>query len=273
MINVLYNYMKAVVFDNSGTLLKRYRSLKNITKNEICNHISSINIVDAKPNRALVIFQKDSYYLYKTNPKESIYNFIIKNNIKYNLSYTNDIQFKEEDILNILKKDNIGTMKEVQDSIIAMKDKVKNITLCSGSGFIMNTKTGNVEFTITAGGKLFPEVLNMINELKKRNISIYIASGDSNNSLIKLSEQLNIPKSHACGTSNSERKRDIVKKLKNKYEKVMMVGDANNDILALKEADIGVLTTEQNEEPISSELLDSADIVIDNIKEIINIEF
>lgn len=265
--------MKAVVFDNSGTLLRRYRTLKNISKNEICDNMNSIDIVDAKPNRALIIFQVGHQYLSKEDPHESIYNFILKKNVKCNLSYTNDTKFKEEDIIDTLKRDTSTTMKELQDSIIAIYSKLENIHICSGSGFIMNTQTGKIEFTITAGGKLFPEVKNVINELKKRDIDVYIASGDNNESLKKLAEILDIPPNHACGTANSERKRDIVKKLKNKYDKVMMVGNASNDILALKEADIGILTTEQKEGNLSSELLDSADFIITNIKELINIDF
>lgn len=265
--------MKAVVFDNSGTLLKRYRTLKNISKNEICDNMNSIDIVDAKPNRALIIFQVGHQYLSKANPQESICDFIIKNNVECNLSYTNDPQFKEKDIIDALKKDNSTNMKELQDSIIAINSKLENIHICSGSGFIMNTKTGKIEFTITAGGKLFPEVKNVINELKKRSIDIYIASGDSAESIKKLAKMLDIPQNHACGTANSERKRKIVKKLKNKYNKVIMVGNASNDRLALKEADISILTTEQKEGILSSELLDSADFIIKNIKEIISIDF
>lgn len=265
--------MKAVVFDNSGTLLKRYRTLKNIAKNEICDNMNSIDIVDAKPNRALIIFQVGHQYLSKANPQESICDFIIKNNVKCNLSYTNDPKFKEEDIIDTIKKDNSTSMKELQDSIIGINSKLEDIHICSGSGFIMNTKSGKIEFTITAGGKLFPEAKNVINELKKRRIDIYIASGDSDESLKKLAKILDIPQSHACGTANSERKRDIVKKLKNNYDKVIMVGNASNDILALKEADIGILTTEQKEGILSPNLLDSSDFIIKNIKEITFIDF
>lgn len=265
--------MKAVVFDNSGTLLERYRTLKNVNKNKICDYMNSIDIVDAKPNRALIIFQANHKVLSKANPEERIYDFIIKNNLKCNLSYSNDTEFKEGDILNTLKKGENGTMKEIQDSIISIKSKLDNIHICSGSGFIMNTKTGKVEFTITAGGKLFPEVKDMINELKEQDIDIYIASGDNNESLLQLGELLGIPPKNVCGTANSEGKKNIVKKLKNKYEKVMMVGNASNDILALKEADIGVLTTQQEDGELSTELLDSADIIIKNIKEINDIEF
>ena len=265
--------MKAAVFDNSGTLLKRYRTLKNIAKNEICDNMNSIDIVDAKSNRALIIFQVGHQYLSKANPKESICDFIIKNNVKCNLSYTNDPQFKEKDIINTLKKDNITPMKELHDSIIAINSKLDNIHICSGSGFIINTQTGKIEFTITAGGKLFPETKKVMTELKKRGINVYIASGDNNESLSKLAEMLDIPQSHVCGTANSERKRKIVKKLKNKYDKVMMVGNASNDILALKEADLSVLTREQDEGNLSSELLDSVDVIIKNINGILGLEF
>ena len=92
-----------------------------------------------------------------------------------------------EDVLNALKKDD-STIKDIQDSIIAVIEKKYNVQICSGSGFIMDLETGQVEFTITAGGKVFPEVIEVVNELKKRNINIFIASGDRKGSLEAISK-------------------------------------------------------------------------------------
>lgn len=52
----------------------------------------------------------------------------------------------------------------------------------------------------------------------------------------------------------------------------MMVGNSANDILALKEADLGVLTTQQEEET-PEKVFEAADVVVSNIKEILDIEF
>ena len=51
--------MKAVVFDNSGTLISRYRAIKNLNSGIIYDNISSIDLVDEHPHRALVVLQTD----------------------------------------------------------------------------------------------------------------------------------------------------------------------------------------------------------------------
>ena len=72
-------------------------------------------------------------------------------------------------------------------------------------------------------------------------------------------------------TANSRRKGEIVKELKKKY-KVMMVGNSSNDVLALKEADIGVLTLQQGEIP-PKKVHGAADYIIKNIQEVLKIDF
>ena len=116
--------------------------------------------------------------------------------------------------------------------------------------------------------KKFPCV---INELKNRGIEIFVASGDRKISLEQLADFINIPKENVYDTANSRRKKEIVKDLKKKY-KVMMVGNSSNDVLALKEADVGVLTLQQGEIP-PEKVKGTADYVIENIKEILKIDF
>ena len=131
--------------------------------------------------------------------------------------------------------------------------------------------TGQIDFTITAGGKIFPEVLEVVEELKRRNFHIYVASGDRTKSLEELANYINIPSENVFGTANSKRKQEIVKELKKSYS-VMMVGNSANDILALQEADVGVLTTQQDDKP-SLKVINAADVVVNNIKEILDINF
>ena len=51
-----------------------------------------------------------------------------------------------------------------------------------------------------------------------------------------------------------------------------MVGNSSNDVLALKEADIGVLTLQQGEIP-PKKVHGAADYIIKNIQEVLKIDF
>lgn len=71
--------MKAVVFDNSGTLIKRYRAIKDIKTGVICDDVNSIDIVDNDKCRALVVLQTDpSNCIKKARPGQNIVHFLKK---------------------------------------------------------------------------------------------------------------------------------------------------------------------------------------------------
>ena len=64
----------------------------------------------------------------------------------------------------------------------------------------------------------------------------------------------------------------LLDELKDRGYKVMMVGDGLNDVLAFNNADISVLTVEQEEE-VSPKLINKTDYVIQKISEVISIDF
>ncbi len=260
--------MKAVVFDNSGTLIERYRAIKNLKTGIICDYISSIDVVDYGPKRVLVVLQTDpTKCIINADPNQPIYKFISEQKIDFDVSYY-AVDAKKQDLLEIIKNDN-ATVGDIQDTIKAVMKKKYNLQICSGSGLILNIDKKKIEFTITAGGRIFKEVPEVIEKLKKRGIEIFVASGDRKGALEKLAEFIGIPKENVFGTATPRMKAEIVKRLKEKYE-VMMVGDSTNDILALEEADIGVLTLQQTEKR-PKKVYDAADFVISNIKEILEI--
>lgn len=262
--------MKAVVFDNSGTLISRYRAIKDIKSGLISDHVSSIDLVDQHPHRALVVLQTDpATCIINARPNQTIHEFISRNKVPFDISYSS-LDFDKNELLDLIK-DEKTQVSDIQDTIRAVIDKQYNVQICSGSGFILNLQKGQIDFTITAGGKIFPEVPEVVEELKKRGIHIYVASGDRTKSLEQLASFINIPSDNVFGTAHSKRKKEIVQELKKRY-KVMMVGNSANDILALKEADVGVLTTQQDETP-SSKVLNAADVIVDNIKDILEINF
>ncbi len=261
---------KAVVFDNSGTLIKRYRAVKDIKTGVMSDHISSIDIVDYDVNRALVVLQTDpTKCVMKADPNQTIHDFLQKNKVDIDVSYSiEDIDKKS--ILDPIENDQ-SRVADIQDTVYAVIEKHYNVQICSGSGFIMNTDTGEIEFTITAGGKIFKEVPHVVKELINRGVEIYVASGDRTKSLEQLAEFIHIPRGNVCGTVDSWDKRDVVRRLK-KNNKVMMVGNSSNDLMAIEEADIGVLTLQQGED-VPEKLYNGADVVVYNIKDILDVKF
>jgi len=262
--------MKAIVFDNSGTLIERYRALKDLRTGEICDFISSLDVVDSNSKRALVVLQTDpSKCIINAKPNQTIYEFITRNKIDFDISYC-AFDVKKKELLKAIEYDKTFVI-DIQDTIKAVIEKKYNVQICSGSGFIVNVERKKIEFTITAGGKIFKEVPKVIKKLKEEKIDIFVASGDRKGSLEELATFIGIPKENVFGTASPQRKMEIVRELKKKY-KVMMVGNSVNDVLALKEADIGVLTLQQKENT-SKKVYEAADVVVNNIEDILNIEF
>ena len=136
----------------------------------------------------------------------------------------------------------------------------------------MTKHKNKIVYTITSAGKLFSEVIDTIKILQSRGIEIYIASGDRKGAINKLAEILNVNKKHAFGTVSPKGKCKVVRCLKDRGYKVMMVGDGLNDVLAFNNADVSVLTVEQEEE-VSPKLINKTDYVIQKISEVISIDF
>ena len=80
--------------------------------------------------------------------------------------------------------------------------------------------------------------------------------------LTRLAEYIDIPSERVFAYSDTLMKEKVVLELKRRYEKVVMVGDGINDILALRAADVGIMTTQQGRYKRPEELRDAADVII-----------
>ena len=243
---------KAIVFDNSGTLLERYRVIKDVSTGELFTDVNSLHLIDSMDSLALVVLQFNT-------------------NCLLNFSFTSCETTKEE-VTDILENENQATISDITDGFTILKEKIPKMELCNGSAVIIDINKNKIVYTITSAGKLFSEVIDTIKILQSRGIEIYIASGDRKGAINKLAEILNVNKKHAFGTVSPKGKCKVVRCLKDRGYKVMMVGDGLNDVLAFNNADVSVLTVEQEEE-VSPKLINKTDYVIQKISEVISIDF
>ena len=170
--------------------------------------------------------------------------------------------------MHALKNDS-STFFDVRKSA-EMLIKRYDLDICSGSAIIVDMHKKRIDYAYTAGGLFFKDTFNLFKTLNELNYQIFIASGDNKDSLLKIASILNVPKTNVFDTCNINCKKKVVCELQKKYNKVIMVGNNTNDLLAIKQADIGILTIEQGEQ-LSVNLLQSSDYVINKIGDVLKI--
>lgn len=262
---------KAIVFDNSGTLIERYRVIKDVFNGEIFTNINSLQLIDSADSLALVVLQFNTNKLLKLDPNTLISDVIKEYNIDFDVSFSNR-QVSKADVKAILDNETTTTITDITDGFEILEEKIPHMELCNGSALIVDMELGQVAYTITSAGKLFPKVFETIETLKSRGIEIYIASGDRKGAINRLANMLDVPEDNAYGSVSTRGKCEVVSILQKSGFKVMMVGDGLNDLLAFNKADVSVLTIEQQEE-VSPKMLDKTDYVINDIFEITKIDF
>ncbi|WP_295615430.1 HAD family hydrolase [uncultured Methanobrevibacter sp.] len=262
---------KAIVFDNSGTLLERFRVIKDVSTCEFITNINSLDLIDSCINAALVVLQFNTSRLKDMDENMQISDFVLENDIEFEISYSST-DVSKEDIVAIFEKDN-AVLKDISDTFPLLKERVPNMELCNGSAVIVDIEEEKIAYTITSAGQLFSGVKDTIAKLQDNDIDVFIASGDRSGAIKMLADITGIPKDHAFPTANTQRKAEIVGNLQDEGYKVMMVGDGPNDVLAFQQADSAVLTIEQHDGEFPEKLSDYADFVIEEISEVLEIDF
>ncbi len=262
---------KAVVFDNSGTLIERYRVIKDVMSGNIFTDINSLDLIDQNDSLALVVLQYNTNKLLDLDSNTLISDVIKEYDIDFDVSFTNFETTKDE-IKDILLNEKSAVVSDITDGFPILRKKVPHMELCNGSAVIIDMDIGIIAYTITSAGHLFDGVVDTVNYLKSQGHEIFLASGDRKGAINRLADMLNINKDNAHGSVSTRGKCEIVKSLQDDGYKVMMVGDGLNDILAFKRADVSVLTIEQQEE-VSPKLMDKTDYIIESIREIKDIDF
>jgi Cu+-exporting ATPase len=160
-------------------------------------------------------------------------------------------------------------ISDIRDVISVVRGRCPDVFYLA-AGIIVDAQEGTVPYVLSTGGRMYSTTPLTISQLRSMGADLFIASGDGYHNLKKLATFVGIPITDVFGVASPGDKERIVMKLRESYGCVVMVGDGMNDILALKAADIGIMTTQQGDERPQA-LRDAADMVIGDISDVADI--
>ncbi len=257
----------AVVFDSAGTLLRMYRVAKEAATGTILDNIQTTLLVAQKPRRALVVMNGDLESTILSCPPMTFHQFLEKYDISIEISCSSG-SFGLDEAYGIIRGSSV-CVGDIRDVISVVRGRCPDVFYLA-SGIIVDAQESTVPYVLSTGGKMYSKTPATIAELKRMGVDVFIASGDGYHNLGKLAASVGIPMKDVFGVASPRDKEKIVLELKIKYGTVVMVGDGMNDILALRAADVGIITTQQGDER-PQVLRDAADRVIDNIYDVTDI--
>jgi Cu+-exporting ATPase len=252
----------AVVMDVAGTILRMYRVAKDIRRGLILEKVVTWELMMEKKGRALVVPQIDPEFIFSCRPDEALGRLVEGREELLEISCASSHVSRDEAVRIVSRSQaRVRDLQEVQLAVAARcPDNYRT------AGIIVDEDLREVVYVLSTGGSPFPGFKDVLLDLKHLGADVYVASGDSMRSLIGL-EELGIDLLRVYPVSSPLRKKEIVMDLKNRYRRVVMVGDGLNDLYALRAADLGILTVQQDTRP-SPKLLEAADEIIKDIKEL-----
>jgi soluble P-type ATPase len=256
----------AVVFDSAGTLLNVYRVAKDVRNNRILENVATTNIVALGRGCALVAMKVDTFdFLDGLSPEMSLAAYLAETSIGMDI-ICRSTRCPAESVSAAALKDTAATLGDMQEAIAAVKLKCKGIYYVN-MGFIVDVPHATIPYVLATGGRIFSGVKDVVRQLGSHGADVYIASGDNRRSLTDLASAIGIPDTQVFDALSPRGKKDLVLSLKERYGRVVMVGDGINDLQALEAADMGILTVQQ-EDPRPQVLYDAADAVVCDIRDV-----
>lgn len=260
----------AVVFDSAGTLLRTYRVAKEISAGKIIEEIETTTLTFDDPDRILVLLHVHSEDVIKADKNELLSSFLCRKGIEFGISCGRRVITQDEVADILYHESGSAAVSDLQETIRSVWNRCSHIkpVMAINSGVILNVRNRTIEFAITAGGSPFPGAKETITRLHQMGIATFIASGDRGSKLERMGDHLGIPHDRIFGVATPTMKAEIVKRLKDNYDTVLMVGDGINDLRAMREADIAILSEQQPGERIEA-LEAAADYIIHELNEVI----
>ena len=260
----------AVVFDSAGTLLNTYRVAKDIGNNTLLPGIETTTLTFSSPDRVLIVLPVHSKDLMAAPSETLLSEYLVRHDMGFGVSCTRRITTADEigEVLYADDRARVGDLQECIRNVWTVCREESVVTLNSGA--IINMAQRGIEFAITAGGWPFEGAKETVTALHRMGVPAFIASGDRVTKLEKMADHLGIPRDRVYGVATPTVKAQIVSDLRQEYDKVLMVGDGINDLCAMQNADIAILTVQQPGDRPDA-LFKEADYVVKSVGDVLAI--
>ena len=236
-----------IVFDKTGTLteeiptVSQVYALGNYSEQDILSFAAAAEYKQSHPVALAIIQEAKSRNL--EIPKIG--------DAHYEIGYGLKVKLEQQTI-------HVGSLRFMQLENFPVSDQIEQIqheSHLNGYSLICVAVDNEIVGIIELIPTIRPEAKQIISQLKKYNMSLYIISGDHEKPTQKLAKELGIDNYFA--EVLPEKKSDLVEKLQQEGKHVCFIGDGINDSIALKKANLSVSL-----QGASSVAQDSASIIL-----------
>ncbi len=206
----VFTRLDTIVFDKTGTITNGMLSVEHSNEDKL--NQSNINI---------------------------LYSLVSSSTHLVSVALSNYLENKYKDLKlveleNVLQIESIGINAKYENKVI-FGGKSKKQSLYTNFDFIINDE---VIASFELKDSIKKDAMQSMQYLKENNIDIIICSGDNNNVVKEVANDLNI-KQYKSNMSPLQ-KAELVENLRKENKIVAFVGDGVNDVLSLSKADISI---------------------------------
>jgi soluble P-type ATPase len=215
----------AIILDKSGTIIKAHRVLCDVLTGA-CFPCDSTLRFAAEKHETLVNIRGKIGNIMKGNLRQ----------VSLKVSCSPD-GWKGEVPKRLLAQQ--GIIESLNKAISkVMEGCGKGLGICAG---LLVDAEGRVTHAVALGGEIYGDVPEAVSALKSGGDDVFLATGNCRSFSVRCARSLGIPQDFVVYDADPGDKMELVKRLKNYYGLVIMVGNDINDLIAMGEADIGVL--------------------------------
>ncbi len=220
-----------IVFDKTGTLTLEQP------------HVMQVHVIESDlTENALLVYAATAEYRQPHPVAQAILAEAKRRNLalmtideaNYEVGYGIKVRIKDKQI-------RVGSSRFINQEGLTIPTQMEAlINRCQTQGFalILVAIDDRVVGALELHATLRPEAKRVIAELRKRNLSLAIISGDQSEPTQKLATELGIDNYFA--NTLPENKAQIIAQLQQQGRVVCFIGDGINDAIALKQADVSI---------------------------------